>query len=96
MTDTISESYGNSGACGEITYEVVDANGEAAPENLIKLVYTEGDPTFSIEINAKEYDGEAPLTIPLYLEAKLANYYPHAPSLRYSFNLKVIDPCYFA
>ena len=95
MTDTISDSYGISCACGRITYEFVDAYGEAAPENLINLVYVEGDPTFSIEINAKEYDGEAPLTIPLYLEAKLANYYPLAASLKYSFSLKVIDPCYF-
>ena len=60
MTDTISDSFGISQACGEVGYELMDAYGEAAPENLVPLVYTVGDPTLSIEINAKEFDGEAP------------------------------------
>ena len=76
LTDTISDSFGIPQACGEIEYELMDAYGEVAPENLITLVYTAGDPTLSIEINAKEFDGEAPMTIPLYLEAKITNYYP--------------------
>ena len=50
------------------------------PENLVTLIYTVGDPTLSIEMNVKDYDGEAPLTIQLLLVAKIPDYYPIVPS----------------
>ena len=71
----------------------MDTQGDVAPENLVTLVYTQGDPTLSIEINAKEFDGEAPSIIPLYIEAKIADYYPLVASLKNYFNLEVKDPC---
>ena len=81
MTDSVSNSFGITQACGAITYELMDAYGDAAPENLVTLVYTDGEPKLSIEFNAKEFDGEAPSVIPLNLEAKIADYYPLVASL---------------
>ena len=66
LTDTISEDFGVTQACGSITYELVDSRGDPAP-SIASIVYTDGDPTFNIEVNAKEFRESAPQQLFLVL-----------------------------
>ena len=45
-------------------YEVLDSSGEAAP-SFVRLVYTLRGSTFSVEVDAEEFDDVAPVTFNL-------------------------------
>ena len=92
LTDSISDSFGILQACGLISYELLNANDDPAPE-IASLIYTEGEPTLNVDINAKEFEEAAPQQIDLVLEAKVIDYYPLVPSLRAQFKLIIEDPC---
>ena len=59
LTDSISDSFGILQACGLISYELLNANDDPAPE-IASLIYTEGEPTLNVDINAKEFEEAAP------------------------------------
>ena len=92
MTDFISDDFGILQNCGLISYELLEANDDPAPL-IASLLYTEGEPTLSVEINAKEFEEYAPQKIELVIEAKVIDYYPLVPSLRAEFKLNIKDPC---
>ena len=54
LTDSISDAYNTELACGLVQYELLLADGLSVPD-FISLSYTEGDPTFNIEIDVKTY-----------------------------------------
>ena len=80
MTDSCSVNFLLPDNCGEITYELLDAEGVAAP-GFVKLVYTPGDSTFSVEVDGVNYEDVAPATFDLILEAKLIDYVGYVNSL---------------
>ena len=80
LTDFISDDFEIPNNCGEITYELLDAQGGAAPD-FVKLVYTQGDNTLSLEVNGVDYEDDAPVTLDLVLEAKLIDYVATVSSL---------------
>ena len=92
LTDSISDDYMLPENCGEITYEVLDAQGGAGPD-FVKLVYTQGDSTFSLEVDGVDYEDDAPVTLDLVVEAKLIDYVATVASLRTQFTVTVLDPC---
>ena len=92
LTDSVSDDYVLPDNCGEITYEVLDSQGGAAPD-FVKLVYTQGDSTFSLEVDGVDYEDDAPVTLDLVVEAKLIDYVATVASLRTQFTVTVLDPC---
>ena len=59
LTDSVSDSFGILQTCGLITYELLDAYGDPAPV-IASIIYTEGDPTLNVEVNALEFEDVAP------------------------------------
>ena len=55
----MSDNFGILKACGSISYELLDSYGNAAPA-IATIVYTDGDPTLNVDINAKDFDEDAP------------------------------------
>ena len=92
LTDSISDDFVLPENCGEITYEVLDAQGGAAPD-FVKLVYTQGDSTFSLEVDGVDYEDDAPVTLDLVVEAKLIDYVATVASHQTQFTVTVLDPC---
>ena len=78
MTDSISDAYNIELACGLIQYELLSADGSSAPD-FISLSFTEGDPTFNIEIDVKTYQS-ASVTLDLKVRAYLVDYTTDVPS----------------
>ena len=65
---------------------MLDSQGQAAP-SIVSFVYTQGDSTFSVEVNAEDYDDVAPKTFNLVVEAKLTDYYPDVASVSGAFTI---------
>ena len=63
------------------------ADGSSAPD-FISLSYTEGDPTFNIEIDVKTYQS-ASVTLDLKVRAYLVDYTTDVPSEWMWFSLQV-------
>ena len=80
LTDSVSDASDGARSCGLIAYEVLDSLGQAAP-SIVSLVYTEGDSTFSVEVDAEEFDDVVPVTFDLVIQAKITDYDPDIPSL---------------
>ena len=88
----MSDGFGFPNNCGKIAYEVLDSQGRPAP-SIVILDYADGESTFSVEVDAKDYQGIAPETLDLFIVAKLINYYPMVPSVASQFTVTVLDPC---
>ena len=71
MFDDVSEGYGSTYLCGNITYTIVDQYYQAAP-SFIEAEFLPGEADFSVNVDASNLADDA--TIDLFLEAKLDNY----------------------
>ena len=80
LSDSVSDASSGAKNCGQIEYEVLDSLGQAAP-SIVTFVYTHGDPTFSVEVDAEEFDDVVPVTFDLVIQAKITDYDPDIPSL---------------
>lgn len=92
LSDSVSVASSGAKNCGQIAYELLDSLGQAAP-SIVTLVYTLGDPTLSVEVDAEDFDDVVPASFDLVIEAKLTDYYPDVPSLSSTFTVSVLDPC---
>ena len=58
LSDSVSDAFQVVSNCGAIEYSLVDSVGYSAP-SYVTLAYTEGDPTFNIEVDVKDYKGSS-------------------------------------
>ena len=95
LSDSISFEFENENTCGIIEYDIFGANDEAAPE-FITIAQTEGESSFDIEVDVKNYYGN-PISIQLKVVAKLPDYSTFVASVESEFDLEiaVLDPFVF-
>ena len=58
LSDTVSWAFSVQNECGPILYQVLSLEGQEAPE-YVSLAYTEGDPSFKVEVDVKDYFGSS-------------------------------------
>ena len=88
LSDRVSDAFSVENNCGSMVYEVVDSLGAAAPD-YVSLVYTEGDPTFDIEVDVADYTDDS-LDLQLYVRAHLSDY-PQAFKVSSGFELEILE-----
>lgn len=54
LSDSVSDAFQVVNNCGSISYTLTDSTGYSAP-SYVTLAYIDGDPTFSIEVDVKDY-----------------------------------------
>ena len=86
FTDSVSTGYKVESACGNIIYIILTGSKAAVQGDLVKVIYTQGESLFSIEVTTKSWANESNMI--LYLRAQLEDY-PDAPTLDMPFNLVI-------
>ena len=59
----------------------------------MNVIHNEGDSTFSLEVNGKDFEDDAPITFELYLVAELTEYLEYVSTVSFRFTVLVKDPC---
>ena len=67
----------------------MDSAGAPAP-SYVTLVYTEGDTTFNIEVDVKDYAEEADQVLQLFVKAVLSDYSELVPSVSAEFEIEIL------
>ena len=62
----------------------------------MSVVQVDGESTFSVEVNGKDYEDEAPMSFELFLVAELAEYVAYVPSVSFRFTVLAQNPCRIA